>query len=1538
MSVYELCEQAIGLVRGKRLILTTSERTLLEALNYEGLTGAHAQEEAVVCALHFARVRDRLFELYAWRFARKVATVAGGADLPADCATVLCVCVNGRPVDYVQTGAKLNVDVSAEVHYTARITDTSQWCGLFRDVFAYSLAEEICTAVTGRPEYTQVLEAKIQELIRRAYQTGAIQPETRLTEKEELYRRAIVLSRGIRSVSGSGNAASGQGLDVLGVPDWRTNAEMSACEAGAPVVRDRLLEGYAWTFARKSAVLSRITGTVAGWSYGYSLPSDCLTVQGVLGGNEAVEYERVGDKVYCNADSATARYTARVEAVSSWSGAFKDAFTYQLASEIVCATTGNAEVMKLLDEKARLVVSEAMQGGEIQDEGLVSLDEELYNRAINLARGTAGEGEISSQRRAREIAVCRAGSGSIRDRLFQLYAWEFARKNAELNSVVTAIGGWKYGYEVPPDCMKVLALVKDGAVAEYEESGGRVYCNVSAPSLRYTARIAEMSLWPGNFADVFVYSLAQEIVLATTRQATILQLLEQKVQLLLRDAVRIGAIRAEYRMPVAEELYNRAIALLKGSRTVDPLSGKSAEEGADITGDASSRIREEVAVCRRSGDGVRDKLLELYAWEFAKATASGVSTTLSSGWENAYNKPADCMKVLNVLVNGEPVEYEVSDGKVLCNGAGASIRYVRKVEDVNEWPSVFREVYCYYLAVEVGLAVGAGIQVIQLLREQALMILEESRKSGAISSDANVSVKDEVCARSVSLSGVKGHKGEDGKAEFLTEAQRVSRRSYSAVVERVLQMYPWRFARKSAVVNAGAALPSDCVAVLSVLVDGKPCDWEIVSGKLKCSGNAEVQYTARITDSAKWEALFREVMCYMLAEEIVTSTTGDGTVYQMLEQKVQELIRNGYRLGVIQEVTQLTPEREIYRRAINLVHGQKTEPDVYGELNDRREAEIRACELSYGTLRDKLLEGYAWTFARKSAGLTVGYPAISGWSYYHELPEDCLCVLSVMSVDDAQAVEWEVSDGKLYTVEEGVTVRYTARKTDAGEYPAGFTDALVYLLANEVLNATQTANEGTMKASEMFLSRSQMSVEESRRMGLIRRDFPRPLNEELYNRAISLVKGQRRVSPSEQGTDITGDADYYEREALNVCRRSLPELRDKLLKAYAWKAARKTATLTAGVKVSGWSNAYKVPEDCMRVLSVLCGDEPVEYEEADGQILTDASGAMTARYTRSVTEVSELDAVFREVLCYEMASEISAVLGWNAEQLSVYEQKKQLLIQNAIRTGVIEEEVLIPIKEELSRRAVMLSYGVRNTQELEGVNDTRYVEAVRSAKNSYDMIRDKTAQLYPWVFARKSAELSGGSGVSGWAYGYVLPSDCLTVLCVLSNGEAEDFETVGGYVYSNGSKAVIRYTSRMENIQEWPGVFSDAFVYALAVEISASVSGAREIIPVLEQKLSGLIQDGYKIGAIKTETRIPAKHELYNRAIGLVKGLKTGSPDVLDTRYEDEITACRLNFTGVRDRLLQMYAWVFAAVQRPLQDCLRECLGGVIRMCCRLNA
>ncbi len=216
MSVFLLCEQAIGLIRGKRLILSADERNLLEALNYEGLCDAHAQDEAVVCALHFERVRDNLLQSFAWIFARATETPAQLSEgvpgwrysfaLPSDCLKVLAVLAEDNRVNYYNereqdlskppvlnelleweeaSGKLFTNRTPVHIRYTQKITDINLWSGAFVDAFVIKLAEAIASPVGASGDLIQVLEKQFEQTIQIAMSNGVINAETGLPKQRE---------------------------------------------------------------------------------------------------------------------------------------------------------------------------------------------------------------------------------------------------------------------------------------------------------------------------------------------------------------------------------------------------------------------------------------------------------------------------------------------------------------------------------------------------------------------------------------------------------------------------------------------------------------------------------------------------------------------------------------------------------------------------------------------------------------------------------------------------------------------------------------------------------------------------------------------------------------------------------------------------------------------------------------------------------------------------------------------------------------------------------------------------------------------------------------------------------------------------------------------------------------------------------------------------------------------------------------------------------------------------------------------------------
>ena len=76
----------------------------------------------------------------------------------------------------------------------------------------------------------------------------------------------------------------------------------------------------------------------------------------------------------------------------------------------------------------------------------------------------------------------------------------------------------------------------------------------------------------------------------------------------------------------------------------------------------------------------------------------------------------------------------------------------------------------------------------------------------------------------------------------------------------------------------------------------------------------------------------------------------------------------------------------------------------------------RILELHWATVRDSLLRGHRWNFARKRATLTAGTAPAFGWSYSYALPSDCLRVLELNGIQAAMTdADFELEGANLLT-------------------------------------------------------------------------------------------------------------------------------------------------------------------------------------------------------------------------------------------------------------------------------------------------------------------------------------------------------------------------------------------------------------------------------------------------------------------------------------------------------------------------------------------
>lgn len=132
---------------------------------------------------------------------------------------------------------------------------------------------------------------------------------------------------------------------------------------------------------------------------------------------------------------------------------------------------------------------------------------------------------------------------------------------------------------------------------------------------------------------------------------------------------------------------------------------------------------------------------------------------------------------------------------------------------------------------------------------------------------------------------------------------------------------------------------------------------------------------------------------------------------------------------------------EICNAALSLI-GEKQITNA--TLSDDTEAE-RQCSLVYPIIRDKLLRAHPWNFAESRSQLAAltETPDFE-FSYYYQLPSDCLRVLRLYDTDDNYRVE---ANRRIATDVTPCQLIYTAQVTDPAQFDPGFTHAVIYHLA-----------------------------------------------------------------------------------------------------------------------------------------------------------------------------------------------------------------------------------------------------------------------------------------------------------------------------------------------------------------------------------------------------------------------------------------------------------------------------------------------------------
>ena len=121
-----------------------------------------------------------------------------------------------------------------------------------------------------------------------------------------------------------------------------------------------------------------------------------------------------------------------------------------------------------------------------------------------------------------------------------------------------------------------------------------------------------------------------------------------------------------------------------------------------------------------------------------------------------------------------------------------------------------------------------------------------------------------------------------------------------------------------------------------------------------------------------------------------------------------------------------------------------------------------------------------------------------------------------------------------------------------------------------------------------------------------------------------------------------------------LCNSRYTQVRDGLFRTHPWNCLQKRIELAADTIAPAWgfTSAYTLPADCLRLLKIL--DYDSNYKVEGRKILSNAS-TMKILYIGRITDPNEYDELLRETLSASLAADIAfAVTSNNTTATNMY--------------------------------------------------------------------------------------------------------------------------------------------------------------------------------------------------------------------------------------------------------------------------------------------
>jgi hypothetical protein len=151
--------------------------------------------------------------------------------------------------------------------------------------------------------------------------------------------------------------------------------------------------------------------------------------------------------------------------------------------------------------------------------------------------------------------------------------------------------------------------------------------------------------------------------------------------------------------------------------------------------------------------------------------------------------------------------------------------------------------------------------------------------------------------------------------------------------------------------------------------------------------------------------------------------------------------------------------------------------------------------------------------------------------------------------------------------------------------------------------------------------------------------------------------------------------------------------------------------------------------------------------------------------------------------------------------------------------------------------------------------------SVRYMRRNFKMVRDGLLAIQPWHWAIKRGSLAADPIVPtfGWSYRYAIPSDCVRMLPLTTDGDFEGepipYELESGFILtSTEAPLLVRYIWRVDETGLLPQLFVDMVAGRLAYRAASKIVGKNSYVDRAKAFFDEAKRDAEQVNKVEAGT------------------------------------------------------------------------------------